>query len=263
MVNDVKNLSLLDLIPAFGKNTVSLATALTLVLLLHSSTDCLSALPFSHIYSNFFPVIEGSSGNVSKLPPADSYGSAGTPSLIMRLTARDNIHPTGLSQHLPILAHHGSQGLMEQPVDRFSPPDKMIEVDRPRLQITHAHFNCNKKYCGNYHEHCILEIYYSLPAMQTSTGPIDPLVRCKARICYHTAAGDILFSEANSEEDDSGAQHHLNDDNKVTIDFRFSFYETVVRAELDTIECRIVQPEKSMLSENISRPAYISIASTR
>jgi hypothetical protein len=262
MVNNVKNLSLLDLIPACGKKTVSLATTLTLVLLLNFSTDCLSALPFSQIYSNFFPVIEGASANASKLPPADPYGSAGTPSLIMRLTAEDNEHLTGLSQHRPMLAHHGSQGFMEQSVDRFSPPHNMIEVDKPRLQITHAHFNCNKKYCGNYHEHCILEIYYSLPAMQTSTGPIDPLVRCKARICYHTAAGDILFSEANSEED-SGARHHCNEDGKVTIDFRFSFYETVVKAQLDTIECRIVQPEENILSKGISRPAFISIASTR
>lgn len=132
-----------------------------------------------------------------------------------------------------------------------------VEVDNPRLEITHAHFNCNNKHCGHYHEHCALEVFYSLEALQTAGGSIKPEVRCTAKVCYHTAGGDTLFSEASSDFSESDKPNYMAENNSVSIDFHFSFYEAVVKAQVDHIECRIHRPEKTFHSRNFSSASTI------
>lgn len=152
--------------------------------------------------------------------------------------------------------------LLPPDVDIVGGNTDVVEADSPRLKITHAHFICNKMHCGHFHEHCGLEVFYSLGALQTARGPVKPEVRCKARVCYHTAAGDTLFSEADSDLSDSVKPFSMAEDNSVIIDFHFSFYETVVKAQLDHIECRIHRPEKRVLPDKIYQLPSFSSAST-
>lgn len=148
--------------------------------------------------------------------------------------------------------------LMAPGVDTSGSNTDAVEVDSPRLEITHAHFICDKMDCGHYHEHCALEVFYSLEALQTARGPIKPEVRCKARVCYHTAGGDTLFSEANSDLNESDKPNYMAEDNSVSIDFHFSFYEAVVKAQIDHIECRIHRPEKSRVPDKRYHSANFS-----
>ncbi|MFW2365569.1 MAG: hypothetical protein ACN4GW_04085 [Desulforhopalus sp.] len=160
------------------------------------------------------------------------------------------------------LTNPTTKNLMFPDVDIAIGKPDVVEVDSPRLEITHAHFICNEMHCGHFHEHCALEVFYSLGPLQTAGGPVKPEVRCKARVCYHTAAGDTLFSEADSDLSDSDKPFSMAEGNSVIIDFHFSFYETVVKAQLDHIECRIHRPEKRALPDKIYHLPSFSNAST-
>lgn len=119
---------------------------------------------------------------------------------------------------------------------------------QPTLAVISALFDCSKEFCNHFHDRCTLKICYSLQPAEESAIEPRPTVICKARVSYHTEDGDLFYTEAESTLQYSDTSPYADDKSNATINFHFSYYEGVVKAQLDGVECRMDRTNSSKFS---------------
>jgi len=114
------------------------------------------------------------------------------------------------------------------------------EGDIFRFKVEKANFSCTEGKCEHYYDSCRLELDYNITSLLSSAPSQETEIRCNAIIKYQTGGGDSLLCESDSEvvvHIFSGKETcHAN----IHFDFYFSYYEAVEHADLESVECHIL-----------------------
>jgi len=107
------------------------------------------------------------------------------------------------------------------------------------LEVTHTDLDCSENGCNHQYDNCALEIDYTLTSDKKDDGSIEASVTCNAEIVYLTKHGHILHSGSHSETEHHSFKAQSVDSFSIRLDFPFSLYEGVVRAQLNSLECHL------------------------
>lgn len=107
------------------------------------------------------------------------------------------------------------------------------------LEVIHTDLDCIENGCNHEYDNCALEIDYTLTSDKQDDVSVDASVTCNAEIIYLTKHGYILRSGYHSVTEHHSFKAQTGDSFSMSLAFPFSFYEGVVRAQLNSLECHL------------------------
>jgi hypothetical protein len=155
----------------------------------------------------------------------------------------------GAGVHTALNSTREGGSLLDQPLDLENtglsgfPPvcedPEGEEVEAIRLDVTGTRFHCTESQCEHHYDNCIVEIDYELSAETRPELELEASVRCSADITYGTGHGYILTSSTDSHMQTHSLKPRMPDAHHLSMCFKFSRYEEVITAQLDSVKCRI------------------------
>lgn len=108
----------------------------------------------------------------------------------------------------------------------------------PKMAVDEITFTCREGNCSHYYDRCDLHIHYHAELHEEAPLPASTVTTCHASIEYRTAGGDVLLGEGERVSRQRTLVSSPVDDGLLSLDFRFSYYESVVEAKLTAVRCR-------------------------